>query len=158
MSPPERRGRIPDQSPVVTLSPAITDRVANAEMELYKVHCTKCHEADTSAKPLPKVVKPNIPVIWFRHARFAHKRHRLLHCVACHENAPTSEKTEDVLLPGIRICQSCHIGEKQDSMIQTASAPAECSACHTYHDKQKDRDWKGQLKIKKVLGLSDREK
>jgi len=158
MSPPERRGRIPDQSPAVTLSPAITDRVANAEMELYKVHCTKCHEADTSAKPLAKVVKPNIPVIWFRHARFAHKPHRLLHCVACHENAPTSEKTEDVLLPGIRICQSCHIGEKQDSMIQTASAPAECSACHTYHDKQKDRDWKGQLKIKKILGLSDREK
>lgn len=147
MIPPrEATGRIPNPSPAVVLSPAISARVAGAEAELYKVHCKKCHEVDMSAQPLPKVVSPNTPVLWFRHGRFAHKPHRLLQCVVCHERAPSSEKTSDVLLPGIQTCRSCHFSGATDG------APTNCSACHTYHDKEKDRHWKGTLKLNKVLG------
>lgn len=46
-------------------------------------------------------------------------------CVACHQQAPRSMKTEDVLLPSIRVCRQCH--------REPGGAQARCRSCHDFH-------------------------
>jgi predicted Zn-ribbon and HTH transcriptional regulator len=61
------------------------------------------------------------------HAKFDHEAHQLVTCTECHTQAKTSNRTEDVLLPGIATCHKCHSGAR-------IAADSRCSACHDYHD------------------------
>jgi hypothetical protein len=90
--------------------------------------CFLCHisEGKDEANDLPKVAPTKIPAIWFKHAKFNHETHRVLKCDGCHNAAITSSKTEDVLLPGIQNCQTCHL---------PSGARSGCNECHVYHDK-----------------------
>ena len=92
--------------------------------------CLFCHEPieKKAAKPEEDevVADTNIPPRWLNHAIFNHETHRVVECESCHANARTSEKTSDVLLPGIKNCQQCH-NHKEARM--------DCIECHIYHDK-----------------------
>jgi hypothetical protein len=90
--------------------------------------CFLCHtsEGKDEASDLPKIAPTNIPAIWFKHAKFNHETHRVLKCDGCHNMAASSSKTEDVLLPGIQNCQTCHL---------PGGARSGCNECHVYHEK-----------------------
>lgn len=117
--------------------------------------CLKCHSVESpmsdqpttasengvgssSALPSPglfRIAKVNVAVRWLPYSRFDHQAHFALPeikergkgnwCVACHENAPSSNKTEDVLLPSIGLCRNCH--------MEQAGAQASCKSCHEFH-------------------------
>jgi Inner membrane component of T3SS, cytoplasmic domain len=79
----------------------------------------------------PTVVKTAMPERWLPYSIFDHKAHNIFQCVACHEAAPRSERTQEVLLPGIGSCQYCH--------FEPGGARAQCLTCHVYHDKSQDQ-------------------
>jgi hypothetical protein len=114
----------------------IAQRVEEAERLLWQKSCKECHILTYPAPTTrPEVPKSNTTTRWMKHAWFDHKPHQLVACAECHTEAPTSQKTEDVLLPVIATCQKCHYeGSK--------SADVECSECHAYHDWSKAKPTK----------------
>jgi len=67
----------------------------------------------------------------FNHSIHAHQRHPNgePNCAECH-TAPDSDRPEELLLPRIAECASCH-GRTKDKTPQAASA--DCAECHSYH-------------------------
>jgi hypothetical protein len=87
------------------------------------------------------IAPPNVPVIWWRSARFDHSAHRGLSCRACHDRAypdspRASHQSKDVLLPGKAECLECHSPRRQGSGKSTVSGGADfrCVECHRYHN------------------------
>jgi hypothetical protein len=61
------------------------------------------------------------------HAKFNHLPHVLQkNCESCHTTVSKSMKAEDVNLPGIANCQSCH---------RPGKSRPDCAECHYYHPK-----------------------
>lgn len=82
--------------------------------------CTKCHIYD-GAFMAP--VKAALPVL--DHARFNHLPHvQQVGCQACHDKVVASAKAENVNLPGVANCQSCH---------RPGRSRSDCAECHNYH-------------------------
>jgi len=90
--------------------------------------CGECHRPATRSdgrigvKPVTLLTR-FMPHGWFDHA--AHKREK---CGSCHA-AATSTTSADLLLPGIKTCRTCHLGED----AQEAKVPSSCAMCHGYH-------------------------
>jgi len=125
----------------------IDDCVREAEKTLYrgKVVCGTCHQYDPPANPGNplRIVPPQVPDVWFRHARFNHAVHRAGDCRICHPNAyaidasgrrnPTaSTRGHDVLIPGIGTCLQCHDGRASGGW---QAARSDCVHCHSYHNR-----------------------
>jgi predicted CXXCH cytochrome family protein len=60
-------------------------------------------------------------------AKFDHGKHRALDCGDCHD-AKHSEKSSDVLVPGIENCVACHGPERASLKTQST-----CTSCHVFH-------------------------
>ncbi len=60
-------------------------------------------------------------------ATFDHAKHQALQCADCHD-AAHSEKSSDVLVPGIESCVSCHGPERAALKAQST-----CTSCHLFH-------------------------
>ena len=121
-----------------------------------KGKCVLCHVLDRSAessgpaqvrtaksapdvsesRTFPEIMKTAMPKHWFPYSVFDHKAHNIVKCVACHEAAPHSERTADVLLPGIGSCRNCH--------FEPGGARTQCLTCHVYHDKSQAQKPEGQ--------------
>ena len=105
--------------------------------------CYECHQVVAPANPasLDFTVKPvSVPKIYMSKAWFDHKAHDTAKCETCH-TAPKSKSATDVLMPGIKTCQTCHAGATpQHEKIQST-----CSMCHGYH-------FEDTLKTKKGAG------
>ncbi len=138
---PEVARSFPLSSSPDKLDPSIIRKVRNAESHLYEVTCKECHEIDLKEGALPVVEKTGVPVVWHGHARFAHKSHRMLECESCHKGVSQSQKTTDVLLPGIERCRECHRQERLGLFSRKSNAPTDCADCHIYHDRSKGMDW-----------------
>lgn len=125
----------------------IDDRVRQAEATLYrgKVVCGTCHQYELATTPgdLPQIIAPQVPEVWFRHARFSHVDHRGVDCRSCHADAyainelkernPTaSTRSHDVLIPGIETCLQCH--GRGSSALGWQGARSDCVQCHHYHN------------------------
>jgi hypothetical protein len=127
---------------------------AKAEQYLYSKKtkkCLLCHTVEfpagrsqpsmipniplTAARPLPEIAKTAVPIRWLPNSMFNHAPHNDLikrqGCTACHAGAEKSERTSDVLLPGINSCRMCH--------FEPGGARADCIECHAYHDKTMTR-------------------
>ncbi len=126
--------RLPGQPPTPQ-EKYVDERIARAERILYPPggkKCLKCHFAESGSN---SVLKVNVPERWLPYSRFDHTAHFALPeikakgnvCITCHENAPASKKTEDVLLPTIGLCRTCH--------VEPGGAQAGCKACHDFHPK-----------------------
>jgi hypothetical protein len=110
-------------------------RVRGAEAFLFAGNeqqgCRYCHIVQLPAtdSTLPRIVKTAIPQRWLPHSIFNHQTHARAgrSCEDCHRKARASEKTTDVLLPGIASCQECHA---RASEVRSA-----CVTCHVYHDR-----------------------
>ncbi len=101
------------------------ERLRGAERELFGRVCLECHTWDYQEGALPEVP----PVEWFtsfiKKESFHHAAHRPLTCTSCHVTATKSEKTSDLLLPSMQVCQSCHQSE--------GLSTDQCQKCHVYH-------------------------
>jgi hypothetical protein len=144
----------PESPRLVEARQAIERKVGNAEKKLFgDKRCGECHQYVTSDEKQVaaldhfdpdqdvKVAKPNVPVIWWRSARFDHSAHRGLSCRACHERAyPDSPKasnlSKDVLLPGKAECLECHSprGQGWGKSAVSGGADFRCTECHLYHN------------------------
>jgi hypothetical protein len=97
--------------------------------------CRYCHGDEMKKQPpdaqaWPEVAHVKLPERWWEHARFNHKRHRMMQCIECHGDAMTSEKTSDVLVPtDLNLCARCHSADARGS----AAARHDCIECHRYH-------------------------
>lgn len=99
--------------------------------------CTTCHAVermDDGAKGVLWSVAPvTVTAAWMPNARFDHSRHgtALTKCATCHD-ALHSKQAEDVLMPGIAVCRTCHAGAHPpaDKPLLIASG---CASCHAFH-------------------------
>ena len=80
-------------------------------------------------RSLFSVLKPEIPDRWMPPARFDHGAHQAGTCISCHKGVTTSKKTEDINLPSLADCTSCHQDGHAPGKVHTA-----CTTCHSYHD------------------------
>jgi hypothetical protein len=121
----------------------VSERVAESERLLWSKTCAECHSlSGVQELPAPRVREANITVRWLPGGNFDHASHMMLDCAKCHTGAPQSERTSEVLIPGIKSCQTCHNPEGGD-----ASARADCAECHQYHDWSKEKPRRGRLKV-----------
>ncbi len=92
--------------------------------------CSVCHRVTRSGEGdnLAWNVRPvRVAGEWFPKAQFTHGSHTTMTCESCHD-AKQSGFSDDVLIPGIDNCQTCHGGE--DNRRKVAST---CVSCHNYH-------------------------
>lgn len=91
--------------------------------------CLTCHVvSDSAGQGIPWVVEPiRLTKKWFPLAEFSHESHELMECQDCHDAYP-SKVAQDVLMPDIDNCRSCHGGEHSQQLI-----PSSCTECHQYH-------------------------
>ena len=120
----------------ISTSPSVdTNRI---KTDIFPVINSTIDISPVSTLPMPelfRIERVNVPVRWLPYSRFDHQAHSPLPeikekgkgnwCVACHENAPASRITEDVLLPSIDLCRSCH--------MEPGGAQASCKSCHDFH-------------------------
>lgn len=76
---------------------------------------------------------PSIPTLWMPHAKFDHSAHRFMDCASCHAEAKTSVSKNDILLPGIDNCRTCHSSAKVASGKMQGGVNHDCVECHSYH-------------------------
>ena len=107
--------------------------------------CGECHTA------LAGGVKPGVvPVTqvsrFMAGGWFDHRPHAQQKCSSCHA-AERSSTSADLLLPDIKQCRTCHLGEG----ISTAKVPSGCAMCHTYHPSpmapKQNRDERKQMAV-----------
>ena len=119
-------------------------KIAAAEQQLWHSSCTVCHiGVDFSGGKFPKIQSPQITTRWYKKANFSHDAHRSLACLDCHGGIPTSEKTADVNLPNLKVCQDCHKPEHAESR---------CFECHVYHEWPREKTIEGKVKLNQVAG------
>ena len=89
--------------------------------------CGECHTPVIGAGGM--TVLPVTQVSRFMlNGWFDHKAHSTEKCISCHA-APTSQTSADLLLPDVKQCRSCHLGEDSSA----AKVPSSCAMCHAYH-------------------------
>jgi len=65
---------------------------------------------------------------------FDHDAHRETECADCHTAAPASKASTDLLVPGVRQCRDCHVGESGARLVKVETATeSPCAMCHEYH-------------------------
>lgn len=64
---------------------------------------------------------------FFANGWFDHDAHRQEKCESCH-GAQRSAKADDLLLPDLKSCRTCHGGEGSRAKVATG-----CALCHNYH-------------------------
>ncbi|HYK41674.1 MAG TPA: hypothetical protein VE007_04735 [Thermoanaerobaculia bacterium] len=82
--------------------------------------CALCHVYDGGwMKPVL------VPAVELARARFSHLPHvQQIACAKCHSQIEESKKAENVNLPAVALCQSCHRrGENR----------TDCAECHAFH-------------------------
>jgi hypothetical protein len=142
---------VPSVAPIIT-TPTPGQSVTAAEKHLFSVTCNKCHVVTKGQGRFPVIERVAIHEIWFPHARFSHRSHRLLECTSCHVDVAKSQTATDVLLPGITVCRQCHrTGSETAKANLVHSATTKCVSCHNYHDKSMDVDWNGSFSVQQVL-------
>lgn len=107
------------------------DRAHEAARTLFTGKaCVTCH----SVTPPPageetwRVAPVRVSGIWYAKSHFSHAKHQTKACIDCHQGAPTSEASNDLLIPGIDNCRECHAGAHAKGKVAST-----CIACHGYH-------------------------
>jgi nitrate/TMAO reductase-like tetraheme cytochrome c subunit len=158
--PPSRIPGRTESPGLIEARSAIARNVSAAEKVLFGAkRCGECHQyEDQAGKPVKvvdhfdpaapvRVTLPEVPVVWWRSARFTHSSHRGVDCRGCHERAyPDSRDAEkksnashhssDILLPGIKTCVECHAprGQAIGASQAAGGAAFDCTECHRYHN------------------------
>lgn len=89
--------------------------------------CAKCHQPAQNAEGQPDVQPVKLRSSWLVHARFTHADHEWVSCGDCHA-ARSSEESEQLLLPDMATCRSCHRGVGSNQGVRST-----CIDCHGFH-------------------------
>lgn len=94
--------------------------------------CGVCHTvtalASSDEGALRYAVAPvRVAGAWFAKSEFTHAKHTTMACESCHA-APASTSSQDVLIPAIDNCRTCHAGEGA-----TGKLASTCIDCHGFH-------------------------
>jgi hypothetical protein len=91
--------------------------------------CYDCHQVQAPPRgSLAFKIKPiAFPVRYMHHGWFDHKAHETETCESCHK-AGASNSANDLLLPDLASCRTCHGGESAGGKVQSS-----CAMCHDYH-------------------------
>lgn len=94
--------------------------------------CVDCHqiERDPGGEPTAQwIIDPvRLTDQWMPMASFDHKSHITQPCVSCHKNAERSDRSTDILMPGITDCRECHAGVQEEQKLAS-----DCLMCHKFH-------------------------
>jgi hypothetical protein len=90
--------------------------------------CFDCHQIQApGGNSLAYRIRPvAFPTRYMHHGWFDHRPHQQTDCATCHA-APRSQSANDLLLPNLASCQTCHGGET------SGQVPSTCAMCHDYH-------------------------
>ncbi len=90
--------------------------------------CYDCHQVQAPPQgSLAFRIRPvAFPTRYMHHGWFDHRPHRQTECSTCHA-AEGSQSANDLLLPTLATCQTCHGGES------SGEVPSTCGMCHDYH-------------------------
>lgn len=89
--------------------------------------CTGCHTVSKEADGY-KIAPVNITNYWMVKARFEHFAHKTAKCEDCHK-VEKSKKSEDINIPDIESCRTCHAGAEPQKNKVTST----CESCHGFH-------------------------
>jgi hypothetical protein len=122
-----------------------------AEQAGKNTNCRVCHYTEevkvaAGGKESVKrtIVAPNVPKVWFEHAKFSHKAHHAVDCLSCHGaarngtakpevGAESSTTKDDVLIPRKENCVQCHSPARTVSGVKMGGVRSDCVTCHSYH-------------------------
>lgn len=93
--------------------------------------CGKCHEVDRVPGTPATVPVPRLRQTWMVHARFTHDAHGAVVCDVCHSTY-ISEDSDELLLPQIETCRSCHSTVDSGQLFQSS-----CIDCHDFHQAER---------------------
>jgi len=143
--PDKRLPSRPPQPPARNAAEWVAQRMADAQLLLWRKSCKECHSLSypNGFDALPVVAKSQIAARWFQHAEFDHAAHQMVRCESCHVKARTSRETSDVLIPGVQTCRECHHAGRN-------AAEARCFECHTYHDWSKEKPVAGRYTVSQL--------
>jgi hypothetical protein len=149
--PDKRLPSRPPQPPARNAAEWIQQRMADAQLLLWRKSCRECHRLSYPNGPdaLPAVAKTAIAARWLPHAEFDHEAHQMVQCASCHAKASESRETSDVLIPGVATCQQCHRAGQD-------AAEARCFECHVYHDWSKEKPVAGKFTVEQLAHPADR--
>jgi len=121
------------------------DMVEVKERYIYsgKTTCGECHHYQglaNGSRPT-KIAPTRVPDVWLKHAKFSHVAHRAVDCQECHAkassdpaaNRPGSKKNEEVRIPGIATCVTCHAPASTVNGQARGGVRFNCTECHRYH-------------------------
>ena len=93
--------------------------------------CGTCHTVESDTNEAGEASWHIDPVRvagqWYLSAKFTHGSHTTFSCLSCHD-ALRSDTSEDVLIPGIENCRSCHGGAHTENRVASS-----CVSCHEFH-------------------------
>jgi DnaJ-class molecular chaperone len=108
--------------------------LATAEDIFERTTCAICHQVDRKEVEGGELTWEVLPVKlvdrWMPKSVFDHQPHKDQSCATCH-NAKASAFANDVLMPDLANCKTCHGGPESDNKIQS-----ECIDCHQFHHPQ----------------------
>jgi predicted CXXCH cytochrome family protein len=65
---------------------------------------------------------------------FDHEAHEETKCADCHTTASGSKQASDLLIPGVKQCRDCHVGETGEALVRVKDpVRSSCAMCHEYH-------------------------
>lgn len=107
-------------------------KVASSLIE--RESCVQCHQIQQRSAPLAerKIAPTFIQSNWLKIGSFDHTQHRTQDCSDCHA-AEESSQSADVLIPSIDVCQTCHVGEHSNAVLENDQRRNNCIDCHVFH-------------------------
>jgi hypothetical protein len=127
--------------------PSLIASLRQAESLLFtKTGCNLCHVvSEKSPKKEDVALVDNLethfnieineaPRVWLDKARFTHDPHSHFSCKSCHDGVTKSQKSSDLLIPGIEGCKECHGDKRKKNGRGGLQSP--CIACHDFHGKK----------------------
>ncbi|MBD3728245.1 MAG: cytochrome c3 family protein [Sphingomonadales bacterium] len=100
--------------------------------------CGECHYP-TTKNGRADVLPVRFSQRYFTNGWFDHEDHiaiqkgKKAECTDCHK-ADASKSSEDLLMPDLKICRDCHMGQYDTK----ADVPSGCAMCHSYHPSGSD--------------------
>ena len=85
--------------------------------------CSECHYPGGSG-----VLPVTQPARYMANGWFDHADHKKEKCATCHA-ASQSNAASDLLLPDLKTCRTCHLGED----AKKPKVASSCAMCHSYH-------------------------
>lgn len=97
--------------------------------------CYDCHSISAPASGNNWRVMPvRQTETHFSKGWFDHAAHEETKCADCHSSARGSRQASDLLIPGVKQCRECHVGETGDAMVAVKDpVKSSCAMCHEYH-------------------------